>query len=100
MAKEVLAGFSYLQKSPMYWRSACVLGQGIFEDCSLPACSFLQAQITAKVPSHQSFASTTCRIRLQGKGQNRIAPKTAGQQGNRQETTPEAPLQSLGAEKT
>lgn len=100
MAKEVLAGFSCLQKSPMSWRSPCALGQGIFEDSSLPAWAFLQAQITAELPSHQSFASTTCRMRLQGKRQQGITPKTAGQQGNGQETASAAPLQSLDAEKT
>ena len=100
MAKEVLAGFSYLQKSPMSWGSPCALGQGIYEDCSLPAWAFLQAQITAELPSHQSLASTTCRMRLQGKGQQGIAPRAAGQQGNGQEAAPEAPLQPLNAEKT
>lgn len=39
-------------------------------------------------------------MRLQGKAQQRTTPKTVGQQGNRQETAPEAPLQSLDAEKT
>lgn len=78
MAKEVLAGFSHLQKSPMPWRSPCTLGQGISEDCFLPAWAFLQAQITAELPSHQSFASTTCRMRLQGKAQQRTTPKTVG----------------------
>lgn len=54
------------------------MDQGIFEDYSLPAWAFLQAQITAELPSYQSFASATCRMRLQGKGQQGITPKQQG----------------------
>lgn len=91
MAEEVLAGFSHLQESPPSpWGSPCASDKGTSEDCSLPAWTFLQAQISAEIPfaSHQSLASTTCRMRLQGKQQQGMAPETAGQQGSGQETAP------------